>query len=470
MFIIGQMPVMGNPGWPRYKHLEVAGLVSGAGGDPWAINESLDAGRPGKISQLADAFHAAGVSTGEAETEWITAKGTFERAWLPHQRPDHPINDSAKVQHVSRSLSYRREKLGAIARDLRMIAGSLAQAQDRSRETIAAVEGRLREMDEAIDRALGQLSAGQELDVSPVMGAATGQTRAALSRVRNIRADYSSDLNRAMVEMQNEGVNSAMNQTASHAPETGPVPALDDPPESQPPRDVGSEQRPGVTDVNDPGVQWRPGFDPDTWTQSWHNPMLADNPPGYTGGPGPERDAAWQHYLANFPTNQRGVLPNPDAVNELGLKLVANAAAQLGTSYAWGGGGLEGPSAGDHQYHPQTGQIVPGSAADVYRDYDRIGFDCSGLTQYAAGQVRPGVDIGTWTGSQLDSTKLVNLPAGTPLKPGDLIYYGPGSATHVGIYVAPGVILNGPQSGLPVQLDLRATEPNGGTIRARRLP
>ncbi|BCO34639.1 hypothetical protein MHEC_10720 [Mycobacterium heckeshornense] len=231
------------------------------------------------------------------------------------------------------------------------------------------------------------------------------------------------------------------------------------------PRDVGSQERPGVTDVNDPGVKWQPGFNPDQWKKSWQNPLLADNPPGYTGGPGPARDQAWQNYLAHFPTDQRGYLPNPDAVSDPGLKMVGFGAAQLGTSYAWGGKGLNGPGKGTLSGDP----VNPPGGAHIYRDDQRIGFDCSGLTEYAAAHARPGVDIGQGTSGQLGSPNLTSVAGGAPLKPGGLIYYGPGSAEHVGIYVAPGVILNAPESGLPVELDHRTTMPNGNLVRVRRL-
>ena len=60
------------------------------------------------------------------------------------------------------------------------------------------------------------------------------------------------------------------------------------------------------------------------------------------------------------------------------------------------------------------------------------------------------------------------------LRPGDLIYYGTGPAHHVGIFVSPGVILNAPESGLPVQVQQRATalgaDAADGLIRGLRLP
>lgn len=231
------------------------------------------------------------------------------------------------------------------------------------------------------------------------------------------------------------------------------------------PRDMGSLPRPDATDVNDPGSHWAPGFDPAVWRGSWNNPQLVDNPPGYCGCPGPERDAAWQNYLASFPADQRGYLPNPEAVGDRGLKLLGHAATELGTSYAWGGRGIKGPG-------PGTLVNDCGGAA-TYRDDQRIGFDCSGLVYHAAWQTIDS-DIGTWTGAQVRSPILVDVPPGSPQRPGDLIYYGEGDAHHVGIYVAPGIILNAPQSGYPVQLDRRPNiagyHPREGQIRARRLP
>ena len=231
-----------------------------------------------------------------------------------------------------------------------------------------------------------------------------------------------------------------------------------------PPTSPGQQERTGVTDVNDPNVKWQPGFDPQTWQNGWHDPQLADNPPGYTGGPGPERDAAWQNYLANYPKDGRGFLPNPDAVSDPGLKVVGNAGTQLGTSYAWGGKGLNGPGKGTLASDP------PGGGAHVYGDDNRVGYDCSGLAEYSAYQTN-GTDIGAGTGNQIDSTNLA--PVDGPLKTGDFVYYGSGGAHHVGIYVAPGVIINAPESGLPVELDHRTTTPGSGSgeqIRARRLP
>ncbi|OHU23946.1 hypothetical protein BKG77_10285 [Mycobacteroides chelonae] len=244
-------------------------------------------------------------------------------------------------------------------------------------------------------------------------------------------------------------------------------------PQTSPLRDVGSQERPGVTDINDPGVKWDPNIDPAKWKESYQNPQLADNPPGKTLPAGAERDAAWKDYLANYPKDgTRGVLPNPDAVQDKGLKNLGFAASQLGTSYAWSGGNTKGPGKGDYEYDQNTGKPIlnDSSRAFTYDDPNRIGFDCSGLTEYSAAQVNGGQSIGTYTGNQLTNQSLIPVE-GTP-QPGDMVYYGSGAAHHVAIYVAPGVVVEAPQSGEPVRLFMKPTDQAGAgeLVRVRRLP
>src|SRR6478752_7375845 len=71
-----------------------------------------------------------------------------------------------------------------------------------------------------------------------------------------------------------------------------------------------------------------------------------------------------------------------------GQTVVNAAMAYLGTTYAWGGGNSSGPSLG----------IRDGGVADRYGDYNKIGFDCSGLALYAWAQV--GVYLPHYSGYQ----------------------------------------------------------------------
>lgn len=101
----------------------------------------------------------------------------------------------------------------------------------------------------------------------------------------------------------------------------------------------------------------------------------------------------------------------------------------LGTPYAWGGGGTRGPGPG---MDPDEGVI---------------GFDCSGLTQYAYGQA--GISIPRNSRSQYAGLPKVSSD---DLQAGDLVFWGsdagdPGSITHVALYLGGGKVVQAPESG-----------------------
>jgi len=431
-------------------NLSVPQLTSGAGGDPWTLDEELQAGDPAAINNLADAYNQAAGYVDEAQSDFADAKKRFQEAYR-RNGAEHPINDSAEVVATTEKLHLQRAQIAGIAVDLETIAAALASAQRGSDAEIAGTNTLLSQIDDNISVAE---AAGQ--DASPLYQTAIDVVRETLSHEQAIHSAYLNTLHSAQAAM--------LATTGYAADALVPSGEVSD---EAPPLDAGAQERPGITDVNDPGVAWQDGFDPSQWKTSWHNPLLTDNPPGYTGGPGPERDAAWRNYLAHFPTTERGFLPNPDAVDDTGLKVLGNAGTQMGTSYAWGGKGLRTPGRGTLANDPQ------GGGAHVFGDNQRIGFDCSGLAEYAAWQANQ-TDIGIWTGSQVVSSNLAPVPDTGSLKPGDFIYYGPGDAHHVGIFVSPGVILNAPESGLPVQVQKRTTalgaDPIDTIIRGLRLP
>lgn len=74
-------------------NLSVDDLTSAAGGDPWKLNDELQAGDPGAINAHADALHAAAGSTTEAESDFQAAKQRFEKGWR-HNGSENPINES----------------------------------------------------------------------------------------------------------------------------------------------------------------------------------------------------------------------------------------------------------------------------------------------------------------------------------------------------------------------------------------
>jgi cell wall-associated NlpC family hydrolase len=91
---------------------------------------------------------------------------------------------------------------------------------------------------------------------------------------------------------------------------------------------------------------------------------------------------------------------------------VQAAESQIGVAYVWGG-------------------ETPG-----------VGFDCSGLVQWAWGQA--GVSLPRTSGAQYDATTQVPL---ADIQPGDLLFYGPGGSQHVAMYIGGGEMVEAPESG-----------------------
>jgi cell wall-associated NlpC family hydrolase len=105
---------------------------------------------------------------------------------------------------------------------------------------------------------------------------------------------------------------------------------------------------------------------------------------------------------------------------------IAYAAAQLGTPYLYGG-------------------ETPG-----------VGFDCSGLVQaaYASG----GVALPRVAQDQFDAGPAVG-PG--PSEPGDLVFFGsgPDDVEHVGLVLAPGVMVDAPSTGSVVRVEAFPDQP-----------
>lgn len=113
--------------------------------------------------------------------------------------------------------------------------------------------------------------------------------------------------------------------------------------------------------------------------------------------------------------------------------VVNRALAQLGVPYAWGGGDANGPTRG----------IRDGGVADRHGDYNKIGFDCSGLMIYAFAGI--GKALPHYTGYQY--TAGPQFPVATR-KRGDMLFW-PG---HVALYLGDGKMVEAPQSGDVVKI------------------
>ena len=77
------------PSYPQLVHLSVPELIGAAGGDPWQIDDTIQAGAPGEISELATSFHNAAVCTTQTGEEFAQAKKRFAQAW-DRDDPAHP--------------------------------------------------------------------------------------------------------------------------------------------------------------------------------------------------------------------------------------------------------------------------------------------------------------------------------------------------------------------------------------------
>jgi cell wall-associated NlpC family hydrolase len=122
-----------------------------------------------------------------------------------------------------------------------------------------------------------------------------------------------------------------------------------------------------------------------------------------------------------------------------GVRTVINRAmSQLGVPYAWGGGNAYGPTRG----------IRDGGVADSYGDYNKIGFDCSGLMIYAFAAV--GIRLPHYSGYQARAGRRVPL---SQKAPGDMLFWATrGRIHHVALYIGNGRMIEAPYSGSRVRV------------------
>ncbi|RVW03354.1 NlpC/P60 family protein [Rhodococcus spongiicola] len=111
--------------------------------------------------------------------------------------------------------------------------------------------------------------------------------------------------------------------------------------------------------------------------------------------------------------------------------------SQLGVQYAWGGGNANGPTLG----------IRDGGVADSFGDFNKVGFDCSGLMIYAFAGI--GISLPHYSGYQY--TAGTQVPS-SQMRRGDMIFYGPNASKHVALYLGGGQMLEALQSGTVVRV------------------
>lgn len=125
--------------------------------------------------------------------------------------------------------------------------------------------------------------------------------------------------------------------------------------------------------------------------------------------------------------------------------IVVNAALRyLGTPYSWGGGDGSGPTLG----------ISSGctSYCQQFQPWNTVGFDCSGLTEYAWAQA--GVSLPHYSAYQYFSGQHISRDQ---LQPGDLVFFAtdtsdPNTIHHVAIYMGPNQLIEAEESGTFVHI------------------
>ena len=128
---------------------------------------------------------------------------------------------------------------------------------------------------------------------------------------------------------------------------------------------------------------------------------------------------------------------------DTGQRVAAAALHELGTPYAWGGGGPQGPSLG---FCDGTNGYLQG----VCMADHTVGFDCSGLALFAWYQGTDGrIRLPHYSVDQLATDPQVPLDR---LIPGDLLFFAhPGGPVHhVGVYIGGGAMVHAEHTGTVV--------------------
>ena len=169
------------------RYISIPHLIAEVGGDPWAINKSLQAGRPAQISDLAQAFHQAGQWTAASHAAFDEARQRFEASWN---------HDSAEMQRVAKSLEAQSVQLAKIGVDLDNVATTLAWTQRTGEVMISAVEEHLQHLDSEVGQAANLGERISDLEQDAVDG-----TKVVLAQLHSLCSSYSDVLRTALTAL-----------------------------------------------------------------------------------------------------------------------------------------------------------------------------------------------------------------------------------------------------------------------------
>jgi hypothetical protein len=187
----------------RLRYISIPHLIVEVGGDPWAINNSLQAGRPAQIDALAQAFRDAAGCAAASNAAFDVARRRFAASWN-HANGDQPISDSAEVQRVTKSLGAQPAQLRKLGAELEIVATTLAQVQRTGAVLISTVEAQLQHLDSQVGQAADP---GKGVQLAPVdalsdleQGAIDG-TKSVLAQLYSLRGSYSGVLRKTLTTL-----------------------------------------------------------------------------------------------------------------------------------------------------------------------------------------------------------------------------------------------------------------------------
>ncbi|MBY0442912.1 MAG: hypothetical protein K2Q25_12385 [Mycobacteriaceae bacterium] len=213
----------------QFRYISIPRLIAEAGGDPWAIDQSLQAGQAAQISDLAAAFHAAGQCTAESHAAFDEARNRFELSWN-HEHGKNPINTSREVERTTQALSAQAKQLPEIGISLAGLAVALSEAQRSARQEIAKLENELRRLDDLLGQALDQekdsdLTSSDRDTLNAFITLceddAIQDTQSCFDELRSIRRDYTTALHKAQTTLaQNSYDPGRVSQVDAHETQT----------------------------------------------------------------------------------------------------------------------------------------------------------------------------------------------------------------------------------------------------------
>lgn len=184
---------------PNLRYLSVADLIASAGGSPWEVNASLQRGEPDQVAELGQAFHDAGLCTGQASEDFQAARLRFLASW-DRETGEHPIDDSAEVRHAAGRMGVQLSQLADVGTELEELAAALAETQRLTNPQVGGLNAVLMGLDASLGIALSNRSARGVVD--RLRESARTATKQTLDSVTALRDGYSATLTTAMTHMR----------------------------------------------------------------------------------------------------------------------------------------------------------------------------------------------------------------------------------------------------------------------------